>query len=53
VELVPGDGYGFPLLSGRLDPGGVKVEVEVGTHCESGYGGGVGDETDVNIQSGS
>src|SRR6187455_368272 len=45
MELVPGNGYGFPLLGGRLDSGGVEVEVEVGAYRESRYGGGVGDET--------
>ena len=43
---MPGDGYGFPLLDGRFDSGGVEVEVEVGAYCESGRGGGVGDEAD-------
>ena len=43
---MPGNGYGFPLLGGRLDSGGVEVEVEVSAYRESGYGGGVGDEAD-------
>ena len=46
MELVPGDGYGFPLLGGRFDSGGVEVEVEVGAYGEPGCGGGVGDEAD-------